>query len=591
MAATTRLRLCFIVPAIALVALAIATLAEEAPSPGDLLYREHCLGCHGEGGRSLQPNPGAARPASRVIPSLNTGVIEAALTTDVFKGVLDRATLTKTILDGSTVEGTLSTVSMPAYRGKLTPSEIESLLGHLEQLCAARPARYTTGRALFLALLWLGIGAAGTVLFAGIRLSRTGEPGGAVVPIDTLDRVRLMELDACTRCGECVSWCPVYTVNEDLGNTALTRVDEFRRLIAHQHGLAAQVLGPGPLGPDEAEPLARRLYACSTCGQCREVCPAGIDTVELWESLRHSVVRAGVGPLESQSPLIKSVKAYNNPWGQPRSAREKWAKKAARQGLIGQVPKKIRKKPAPVLYFVGCTAAYDMTIREVAVNTIRVLARAGVDFGILGNEELCCGSVLLRMGEPEFDRIARENIELFNGLGVETLVTSCSGCFKTIKQDYPRIDALGFEVLHMTEYMARLLAEGRLPLERRVEARVTYHDPCHLGRANRLFEAPRELLRAIPGVELVEMERIREFSRCCGAGGGLKAGFPEIQAETSSLRVADAEATGATELVTACPFCYQALKGAIAQRGSALRMRDVTEMVVAALGAEEDAQS
>ncbi len=583
MAAMNRLRLCSFGPVIVLVALASAALAQE-PTPGDRLYREHCIGCHGEGGRSLQPNPGAARPASRVIPSLNTGSIEAALTTDVFKGVLDRATITRTILDGSAVEGTLSTVSMPAYRGKLTDAEIESLLEQLGLLCAARPARYTTGRILFLALLWFGLGAAGLALFAGGRVSRAREEEGDVVPIDNLHRVRLMELDACTRCGECVEWCPVYTVNEDLGNTALTRCDEFRRLIADQHGLAAHWVGPGRLSPDEATRLASRLYACSTCGQCREVCPAGIDTVELWESLRHSIVRAGCGPLESQVPLIKSVKAYNNPWGQPRSAREKWAKKAAREGLISKAPERIKKRPSKnhhkILYFVGCTAAYDMNIREVAVNTVRVLERCGVDFGVLGNEEACCASVLLRMGEPEFYRVARENIDLLNGLGIETLVTSCAGCFKTIKQDYPRVAPLAFEVLHMTELMARMHGEGRLALERPVEATVTYHDPCHLGRASRLFNAPREILRAIPGVTLVEMERIREFSRCCGAGGGLKAGFPEIQVETSKLRVADAEATGASEFVTACPFCYQALKGAIVQEEAKIRMRDVTELVI-----------
>ena len=580
-----RLRLRGFVPVIVLVAMSTPALAQE-PTPGDRLYREHCIGCHGEGGRSLQPNPGAARPASRVIPSLNTGAIEAALTTDVFKGVLDRATVTRTILDGSAVEGTLSTVSMPAYRGKLTPAEIETLLGHLEQLCAARPARYTTGRTLFLALLWFGLGAAGFVLFAGGRLSRTKEEEGVFVPVDNLDRIRLMELDACTRCGECVAWCPVYTVNEDLGNTALTRCAEFRCLIADQHGLAARWLGPGRFGPDEAGPLAQRLYACSTCGQCREVCPAGIDTVELWEGLRHSMVRAGCGPLENQVPLIKSVKAYNNPWGQPRSAREKWAKKAAREGLIAKAPDRIRKRPAKVLYFVGCTAAYDMNIREVAINTVRVLERCGVDFGVLGNEEACCASVLLRMGEPDFYRIAKENIDLFNGLGIHTLVTSCSGCFKTIKQDYPRVAPLDFEVLHMTELMERMRSEGRLAFVRSVEATVTYHDPCHLGRANRLFDAPREILRAIPGVTLVEMERVREFSRCCGAGGGLKAGFPEIQAETSKLRVADAEATGASELVTACPFCYQALKGAIVQKEAPIRMRDVTELVVESMAGD-----
>ena len=568
--------------------LAIAVMwASNAPaeeqSVGERIYRAHCIACHGEGGRSLQPNMGANRPASRVIPSLNTGAVEEALTSDLFKEVFNRDTITRTVLKGSHVEGTSSTVAMPAFEGTIRSPEMEALLTYLQGLSSARPRRFTTARSVGLAFVWLGLGAAGLALRVRMGLPGEGEEDGALVPVDNLERVRLMEIDACTRCGECVQWCPVYTVNEEIGNTALVRCSEFRSLISVQHGPAGRRLGAGRLGPEEAARLAGRLYACSTCGQCREVCPAGIDTVELWEGLRHSMVRAGCGPLESQVPLIKSVKAYNNPWGQPRSAREKWAKKAAREGLISQVPASIRKHPAKVLYFVGCTAAYDMNIREVAINTVRVLERCGVDFGVLGNEEACCGSVLLRMGEPEFYRIARENIDLLNGLGIGTLVTSCAGCFKTIKQDYPKVTPLDFEVLHMTEFMARMRSEGRLAFVRSVEATVTYHDPCYLGRANRLFDAPREILRAIPGITLVEMERIREFSRCCGAGGGLKAGFPEIQAETSKLRVAEAEATGASELVTACPFCYQALKGAIVQKDAPIRMRDVTELVVEAM--------
>jgi len=576
------MRLCLVAPMVASIVWVSSVLAESI-SEGERLYRSHCLACHGEGGRSLQPNVGAVRPASRVIPSLNTGAVEAALISDLFKEVFNRGTITRTILKGSRVEGTSSTVAMPAFEGKIRGPEMEELLTYLQGLSIARPRRYTTARSVVLAFVWLGLGAAGLALRVRMGLPGEGEDDGALVPVDNLERVRLVELDACTRCGECVQWCPVYTVNEEIGNTALFRCSEFRGLISTQHGLAGCWLGAGRLGPEEAARLAGRLYACSTCGQCREVCPAGIDTVELWEGLRHSIVRTGCGPLESQVTLIKSVKAYNNPWGQPRSAREKWAKKAAREGLISRTPVRIRKQPAKALYFVGCTAAYDMNIREVAINTVRVLERCGVDFGVLGNEEACCGSVLLRMGEPEFYRIASENIELINGLGIDTLVTSCAGCFKTIKQDYPKVAPLDFEVLHMTELMARMRDEGRLALERPVEATVTYHDPCHLGRANRLFEAPREILRAIPGVTLVEMERIREFSRCCGAGGGLKAGFPEIQAETSKLRVADAEATGASELVTACPFCYQALKGAIVQKEAAIRMRDVTELVVEAM--------
>jgi len=195
------------------------------------------------------------------------------------------------------------------------------------------------------------------------------------------------------------------------------------------------------------------------------------------------------------------------------------------------------------------------------------------------------------MGDYEFERLAGQNIETFNKLGIKTLITSCSGCYKTIKQDYPRVGKLNFEVLHMTEFVMRLIKEGKLKLEKPVNLKVTYHDPCHLGRANQLFDVPREVLKSIPGIEFTEIERFGEFSRCCGAGGGLKAGYREVQEEMARTRVKDAIKTGATEFVTACPFCYQALLTGIQGLGAPLNMRDINELIIMSLGDEPGEKS
>lgn len=561
------------------------TGAEEKDS-GAELFQKHCVSCHGERGRSHQSNIGVERAASRVIPSLDTGSLLQALTSDEFKDVFDRKKIIEVIMNGSEVKGTESTTSMPAFKEKLTAEDLEALLGYLAKLPGLRPTRFSSGRTMYLVLIWMFLGgtAAGAYL-----LSRADRPESTLIPIGNLERRQLLEMDACTRCGECLDWCPVFAIDPNENISPRDKLTFLRRVLQEQYSPLSRSLGVNPVSKERLEELHRYLLECSTCGQCHVVCPAAIDTVELWESVRRSFVDAGHPLLENQQGLIASTKAYDNPWGQPRSSRAKWAKRAEREKRIVHVPKNLSKEKAEVLYYVGCTASYDVNIKEVAINTVKVLDRAGVDFGILGNDERCCGSVLLRMGDYEFERLAGQNIETFNRLGIKTLVTSCAGCYKTIKQDYPKVGKLNFEVLHMTEFVLRLIRAGKLKLPHPVNLKVTYHDPCHLGRANQLFDAPREVLRSIPGLEFVEIERHGEFSRCCGAGGGLKAGYREVQEEMAVTRVRDAERTGSTEFVTACPFCYQALLTGILGSGSELTMRDINELIIMAMG--EDAET
>lgn len=425
------------------------------------------------------------------------------------------------------------------------------------------------------------------------------EPGaGKRIRIENLSPRQLLELDTCTRCSECVQWCPVYAQDEKYDLTPRAKAKAFRKILRAQDGILSMLVPPDSwLGrklnlrgrqQKRIERFIQGLYECSTCGQCHYVCPSYIDTVELWEGIRKSIVSAGYGPLENHLALTSSVKAYDNPWLQPRSVRDKWAKRAKKQKQINEVPKNLAKEKAEVLYFVGCTASFDVNIKEVAVNTVKVLNACGVDFGMLGVKEKCCGSVLLRVGDPEYERLARENIETFNNLGIKTLVTSCAGCYKTISQDYPKVGEMNFEILHMVQFIDRLIQEGKVQFKHKVPMKVTYHDPCHLGRASGIYEAPRRILQSVPGVEFVEIERHHENSRCCGAGGGLKAGFPEVQQKMSQARVRDAVATGATDFVTACPFCYQGLLVGITAEQAPIRMRDITEILTRALGVAGD---
>ncbi len=553
---------------------------EEKLSLGEKIYRRHCLSCHGEGGRGGQPNIGAKNPADELIPSLNTGALRVALTTDEFGELFNRKTVREKILKGAKVEGTVNTVSMPGFAKKLTAKEIEAVLNYLPELAKLRPVRYRSGRIVFLGASWVFIGLVSLGLLV-IRRITIAEVGGEAprLPVDNLYRSQLLEVDACVGCGECLNFCPVYPHDEREEVIPRAKINSLKDLITSQHSPLTDLFGYSAGDPELISELSRDLYECSVCGQCHIVCPSRIDTVELWESLRASFVRAGSGPLEGHMGMVNSIKSNDNPWEQPRSRRTKWAERALRKGLLSKEIKDLSRERAEVLYYVGCTASFDANIQEVAINTAELLNRLNIDYGILGLQEVCCGSVLHRVGHPEYSRLARGNLDQFNSMGIKTIVTSCAGCYRTIRLNYPELGELKFETLHLVEFLVRMLEEGKLRFTKELPLKVTYHDPCHLGRHNNLYEEPRKILGSLPGIKFIEMERTREYSRCCGAGGGLKAGFSEIQGKMAAQRIKDAEATGADTLVSACPFCQQALKTAIIQINSPIKMRDITELV------------
>ena len=399
--------------------------------------------------------------------------------------------------------------------------------------------------------------------------------------ISKLDVMSLMRFDACTRCGECTATCPTGGEAQDVELvTPRGKILRLREFYKRQYGLRARLLGPRHPSAEDLRELAKRAYECTICGQCRSVCPAHLDTIEMWENMREFLVSNGLGPMPEHQQIVKSVENYDNPWMQPRAQRSRWARKLDKDVRV----KDALKEHCEALYFVGCTAAYDPNIRNMALDTSTVLSKAGVDFGTLGNDEGCCGSTLLRTGLLEQARgMAEKNIALFEKAAPSMIVTSCAGCYKTLRQDYPKVGKLPAKVVHITTLVDELLRSGRLAPTKRLEGTVTFHDPCHLGRHNLLYDEPRRILRSIPGLTLVEMERNRAEARCCGAGGGVKTAFPELAGKISALRVEDAERTGADMLTTSCPFCYQSLKATVDQRGSRLRMTDLMELLRASL--------
>ncbi|GAB4256029.1 MAG: (Fe-S)-binding protein [Thermoleophilia bacterium] len=362
--------------------------------------------------------------------------------------------------------------------------------------------------------------------------------------------------------------------------------------------------------------LADAVYKCTICGGCQNQCQLDHKPyiIEIIEALRREAVEAGAGPMPTQKVIVQSLQNYNNPYQGPRRVRTDWTRKFRRSE---KPVKTIKEEAAPVLYFVGCTGAYNRQAHSIPQSTASIFNKLGVDFAILGEEEICCGSTPMRLGEvAEFTRIAEQNLETFRRLrderGVETIVTSCAGCFRAIKKDYALFDGYGemmegIEVVHTIDFLHRKLKEGELELTEPVEKKVTYHDPCHTGRHLHefvidedgseqypgaylglkddecLYEQPRELLEAIPGLELVEMGRNRANSFCCGGGGGVMTGFGDWAAQNAARRVAEGASVGAEEIVSICPFCYFNLTEGSKREGTGLKLRDLTELIDASL--------
>ena len=317
------------------------------------------------------------------------------------------------------------------------------------------------------------------------------------------------------------------------------------------------------------------IFQCPTCNACSEACAYDMDNVALYEALRAELVDAGCG-LEAHIPMNKAMVELLNPYERDNKLKSNWSEK------VDFKIKDANSEQAEYLYFVGCTAALTPDIEKVAIDTAKILNKLGVDFSTFGEHEVCCGSVGMRTGDRKaFNSVAGKNYELIKKSGIKKIITSCSGCYRTLKIDYKDyFDELGVEVLHTVEFLNNIIKEKNVELKN-LGLNVTYHDPCHSGRHVGLYKEPREILNKI--ANLTEMKTIKQAAKCCGAGGGVKKGFPELALEIAKSRVQEAEETGADYLVSICPFCYRNLSDAIEALGSKMKMVDLTDLVVQAL--------
>lgn len=385
---------------------------------------------------------------------------------------------------------------------------------------------------------------------------------------------QLIELDGCTRCGECVVWCPTFAEKPELDAiTPLRKIEAVRRLVHGEYGLRARVFGPRAPAPDELATHSAGTYDCTLCGRCHVVCPVRIDTRSLWIGMREDLVRRGVYP-KALNLLRDTVTTHYNISGDPNADRLIWSQN------LDQVPEGVGgKAQAEVVYFVGCVSSFYPQSYSVPQSMVEVLDRAGMDFLVLGPEEWCCGFPLIiaGMGKAAVE-LVRHNVDAVRRTGATRLVATCPSCYHTWKHDYPHIlgEPLGFEVVHATELLEEIV--GNLPL-RPLEETVTYHDPCDLGRTSGVYDAPRNVIRAIPGVTLVEMADHHEYALCCGGGGDVEMADKGLTEAVASRRIAQAQAAGAKMVLSACQQCVRTLAGAARREKVRIRVMDVVELV------------
>lgn len=445
---------------------------------------------------------------------------------------------------------------------------------------------------------------------ASVVFRRLG-PAGALRPIENLEEVerfgiagledftwaQLLHVDACMHCGRCLEYCPTFHTGKPLRPRDL--ILEIAGYVADRGGIFSGELGQGMnaarfrwgAGADRqligGVVSTEEIWDCTTCGACMEQCPVYIEHVPLIVGLRRNLVlERGEFPVELTS-MFNHLERLGSPYQFRPAQRADWTKKLERP--VPQMAEVAASgEEVEYLFWVGCLGSFDGRNQRTTIALARILQAAGVRFAILGREETCTGDPARRAGNEYLAQLlARQAVETLNGYRVKRIVTACPHCFNAIKNEFPDYGGR-YEVIHHSQLISELLAEGRIRLRPEsavAQGKVTYHDPCYLGRYNRVFDEPRAVVSALPGLELAEMPRSRNRSFCCGGGGGRMFMEETRGRRINQARVHEALETGAEVLAAACPFCMTMFEDGIRGAGAEghLQVLDIAELVAAAL--------
>jgi Fe-S oxidoreductase len=387
--------------------------------------------------------------------------------------------------------------------------------------------------------------------------------------VDDFTWKQLLDAEACVSCGRCVENCPATISGKPLSPRKIVQ-DLLRKM--EQVGRNANLL--------ENAISAEEIWSCTTCMACVEHCPIFVEPLDkIMDIRRYQVMGCGNLPPEAK-PMIRDLEIFGDVQGKGIAHRTDWA-------LNRKVPDLSENNAATeTLLWVGCSGAFHPRYREASIAMVNILNAGGVDFAILGKQELCCGDPARRLGDERlFQELAYKNIERLNHYQVQKIVTLCPHCFNTLKNEYPGFGGR-FQVLHATEFVMDLISEKRIEPKYPVNQPVAVHDPCYLGRVNQIYEPPRGVCRAVPGIEIKELGRNRENGFCCGGGGGRMWLHENLGRHFNHIRAEEAAETGVELVGTACPYCLTMLEDGIGalEMDKPPKVMDLIEIVAASLG-------
>jgi heterodisulfide reductase subunit D len=388
--------------------------------------------------------------------------------------------------------------------------------------------------------------------------------------LSKLSPKQLLEIDACTRCGECLGFCPIYSQKGEEGINPRGKIQAMKKFIRGQYGLWAKLFGPKKLKEEDVKKFSEMVYHCTLCGECGLQCPVSIDSRSLWLGLKEVLVDLGHYP-KNVGLMKNNVLSRYNISGEDNALRVEWL-----EAMEDLPDHKYQKERAEFVYFIGCVASYFPMVHKIPQSFIRILERTGVDFTLLGGAEWCCGFPLIGGGfRKEAQELIRHNIEGVKAKGAHSIIFSCPSCYHTWHEDYHT----DLKLFDSTQFILNLIREGKVQFEEK-KIRVTYHDPCDLGRASGIYEAPRAILRSMPGVEFIELGNHGERCKCCGGGGLLEMVDPELSAALAKEKIKEIQATGAELVITSCQQCVRTILSTARRMKIPLKTSYITEFVL-----------
>ena len=394
------------------------------------------------------------------------------------------------------------------------------------------------------------------------------------MPNNDYSAKHIFQMDACTNCQICADVCPAVQAAGKGELSGAYRIKALKKIMKGRMGGLWRLLGNKAPSDQELQTFAETVFRCTLCGHCQVACPVGIDLREIWLSLRQDLNRSQAQP-KKVNLIRQNLESSHNVFDEDNEERAEWTEE-----MDEEPEDQLVKDSAKVVYFTGCVAAFFPMAQQIPVALAEILQAAEVDFTLLGEEEWCCGFPLQGAGElDQAKKIIEHNIEAVKEKGATQVVFACPSCYQMWLEHYNA----PFELYHSTQFLAELLEQGKIPLRDVKPMKVTYHDPCDLGRGAGEYEAPRRILRALPNVEFVELAKNRSECQCCGGGGNLEMIDADLSASISQRKIEQVVETGAEAVISACQQCVRTMATYSRRNKIKLKVMDITQLIHRAL--------